>query len=557
MSAPHTPGPPPAVPPQSAGEVGQVTIDGRTETVVWRRVSPVTPLANTWQTVVVVVFLLAFNLLQALGEARSEATGSFAEEASSALDMLWDTFGLALILVPLGLVLLFVGYFVLAWRRTSYTVTSDSVVFRQGVLQRKERVLRVTRLQTIDVVRPLLGRIFGLGNLKVEAAGGIGSNIEIGLLKEAELRALRAEILARAAGVDAAARPLAPTAAAAPAGGPAAPLPSGFEGGLPMEAELRAPEAPEREIYTVPTGMFLVSLLRSGSVLLGVLVVIVALGGGFWMLSHGAAVGTILFSSLAPTVLVFASLVWHRFAGEFGFRAALSPDGIRIQRGLTQSVALTVPPRRIQKVVLSQPLLWRGKDWWRVSVRVPGHERAESNGKGDPSGEVTLLPVGSRTQAEYALWLAVPDLGVEPAQIPALLAAGLTGKNTDSGFVPSPPSARFFDPLVRTRRGLLLTPTVALVRYGWFVRKLAVVPLNRLQSLALRSGPLARAAGLANLEFHSAGALQLGGIAKHLDARAAEQALQAAAHFARQARHSEPPEQWMRRVASVASPPTP
>ncbi|MDO5080474.1 PH domain-containing protein [Buchananella hordeovulneris] len=552
MTAPLSPGSLPGLPPQAAGQVGQVTIDGRTETVVWRRVSPITPLANTWQALTVLLFVVTINVVQAIGEARQELDEDFVGQASSTVGRLWQDFGPLVLVVPLVILLLLVGYFVLAWRRITYTVTSDSVVFRQGVLQRKERVLRVTRLQTIDVVRPLLGRIFGLGNLKVEAAGGTGSNIEIGLLKEAELRALRAEILARAAGVTAAARP-APSAPHPQV--PAVAIPSGFEGGLPMEAELRAPEAPEREIYAVPTGMFLLSLLRSGSVLTGILVVLAALGGGIWMLSEGVAIGTILFSSLAPTVVVFASLVWYRFAGEFGFRAALSPDGIRIQRGLTQSVALTVPPRRIQMVVFRQPLLWRGKDWWRVVVRVPGHERAESNSKGDPSGEVTLLPVGSRTLAEYALWLAVPDLGVEPARIPSLLGAGLLGKHTDGGFVPSPPSARFFDPLVRARRGLVLTPTVALVRYGWFVRKLAVVPLNRVQSLALRSGPLERAAGLATLQFHSAGALQIGGTAKHLDVRAAEQALQTAAHFARQARHSEPPEQWMQRVASVASPP--
>lgn len=200
MTAPLPSGSLPGLSPQSAGQVGQVTIDGRTETVVWRRVSPITPLANTWQALTVLLFFVTVNVVQAIGEARQELDEDFVGRASSTVGRLWQDFGPLVLMVPLVILLLLVGYFVLAWRRITYTVTSDSVVFRQGVLLRKERVLRVTRLQTIDVVRPLLGRIFGLGNLKVEAAGGTGSNIEIGLLKEAELRALRAEIIARAAG---------------------------------------------------------------------------------------------------------------------------------------------------------------------------------------------------------------------------------------------------------------------------------------------------------------------------------------------------------------------
>ena len=53
--------------------------------------------------------------------------------------------------------------------------------------------------QAVDVVQPILARLLGLSELKLEVAGGPGSAVSLAFLKEEEADALRAELLARAA----------------------------------------------------------------------------------------------------------------------------------------------------------------------------------------------------------------------------------------------------------------------------------------------------------------------------------------------------------------------
>ena len=115
--------------------------------------------------------------------------------------------------------------------------------------------------------------------------------------------------------------------------------------------------------------------------------------------------------SVFPILLASGSYLWTRFAGEFGFRLAQSPDGIRLRHGLLEARAQTVPPGRIQAVRLRQPLLWRSRDWWRVEVNIAGYV-----GQQDSNRETVLLPVGDRSQALLALWLVLPDLGVADAR---------------------------------------------------------------------------------------------------------------------------------------------
>ncbi|WHP19109.1 PH domain-containing protein [Cellulomonas sp. ES6] len=93
------------------------------------------------------------------------------------------------------------GYSAIAWRMTRFAVTDDAVHLRSGVLFRQQRQARLDRLQAVDVVQPLLARILGLSELRLEVAGGAGSAVSLAFLREAEAEQLRAELLARAAGL--------------------------------------------------------------------------------------------------------------------------------------------------------------------------------------------------------------------------------------------------------------------------------------------------------------------------------------------------------------------
>lgn len=459
----------------------------------WRRVHPVTPAVKGWKVVAVLLVVVG---QQAMSNLRS---------AQDALDAVgWWPLVAALALATL----VGFGYAALAWRMTRYAVDDEAVYLHTGVLFRQQRSARLDRIQAIDVVQPVLARLLGLAELKIEVAGGSDSAVQLSFLKESDAQGVRNEILARAAGV---------------------------RFGTPEQPE--APVAPERPMVTVPAGRLIASLLRSGA--------------SFWALIAVAAViataaatrelGSVV--ALFPVLLGTVGYLWQRFAGEFGFRSALSPDGIRLRRGLLETRTQTVPPGRVQAVRLTQPLLWRGPDWWRVQVNVAGY------GQTDGGTETVLLPVGDRDEALATLWLVLPDLGAGDPR--ALLDTALTGTGPEGGFVTSPRQARWLDPWSWRREGVVVTGRALLARSGRFVRSLVVVPHERTQSLGLVQGPVQRRLGLASFTLHSTPG-PVSPRVDHLDAAAAAELMTAQAHRARTARAAAGPERWMSELAAVA-----
>jgi putative membrane protein len=365
-------------------------------------------------------------------------------------------------------------YGLLAWQRAAYRVDGDTLQLHTGVVFRQQRQARLDRLQAVDVVRPLLARFFGLAELKLEVAGGKDSAISLSLLREADAQRLRNTLLARAAG-------------------------------LRYEGE-EAPEAPEHEVLTVPVGRTLESFARSGSALAGAVVLV----GGVVVMVVTRQVAVL--AGVLPVLLGVGGAAWAKFTSAFGFRVATSPDGIRLHHGLLTTRAQTVPPGRVQVVRLRQPLLWRSRDWWGLEVNVAGYSGSSRGGSDvgqDSAGqENVLLTVGTRAEALLVLRLALPALGPvgdDGAPDAALQAieAGLTGTDTEGGFVVAPRRTRWLDPIGWRRHGVSVLDEVLLLRRGVLVRELDVVPHARTQSVGVRQGPLQRRLDVATFVAHS------------------------------------------------------
>ncbi|MFD6176632.1 MULTISPECIES: PH domain-containing protein [unclassified Isoptericola] len=499
----------------------------------WRRVHPVTPFVRGWAAVVAILVIAGQQVLDDVARA---------VEAAGEIRGLWWMVLLGLVVV-VGIVF---GYAALAWRMTAYAVDDDAVHLRKGILFRQQRHARLDRLQAIDVRQPLLARLFGLAELRLEVAGGSDSGVAIGFLKEADAQHLRADLLARAAGVKAAHRAESSAAPAGPApegdaatGDDALVQPAGTVAPAagPEPADDVAPEAPERQVYEVPPTRLLLSLLRMPGLWIAVLL-LVGIGVAVFVTREVS----ILFSAL-PAILGVGGYIFQRFAGEFGFRAALSPDGIRLRHGLLETRAQTIPPGRVQAVSLTQGPLWRGPDWWRVKVNVAGYGGGEGQ-QGEQ--QHVLLPVGPREEALTALWLVLPDLQVaDPDDTLALLDEALTGDaRTDRWFVTSPRRARLLDPWSWRRNGYAVTGRALLARGGRFVRRLEVVPHERTQSLGLEQGPWQRRRGLASFALHSTPG-PISPVVYHLDEDEAARLLDEQSVRAREARAHAGPERWM------------
>ena len=143
------------------------------ENVTWHRVSLVTPLLEGWKIVTgVLAFVMAQNLDDLVRAYRFISEHGFTLSGGIGYYLL----GLV------AFIALWVGLGLLSWWRRAYAVDADGVYLRSGILSRKLRTARLPRIQSVDVVHPLLGRIFGLGKLTVEVAGGRGSRVVIGFL---------------------------------------------------------------------------------------------------------------------------------------------------------------------------------------------------------------------------------------------------------------------------------------------------------------------------------------------------------------------------------------
>lgn len=522
--------------------------------LAWRRMHPVTPAVKGWKVLAAVLAVIAWNA---------------ADDVRQLAEWLGGRAWLVIAGVVVVVALIGFGYSAIAWRMTRFAVTDEAVHLRSGVVFRQQRQARLDRLQAVDVVQPLLARIIGLSELRLEVAGGAGSAVSLAFLREAEAEQLRAELLARAAGLHPGRRTrpaAAPGAGHAGAGHPdtpgaapaAPPLATTAPGAvpatdhpatadpdaaltLPVEPDADggwegpAPVAPEHPVYEVPVGRLLASTLLSSATIW----LVVMLGAVGALIAGTGQVGSAF--ALLPALLGVVSYTWTRFNRGANFRAAISPDGIRLRHGLTESRAQTVPPGRVQAVRVTQGLLWRKPDWWRVEVNVAGY-----GSTGDQTQtENVLLPVGTRDEAMLALWLVLPDLGTEDPR--ALVEAGLAGRTDEGGWAVAPRRSRWLDPIGWRRHGVTVTDRALVLRSGVLVRQLVVVPHERTQSLGLEQGPLQRRLGLASFQLHSTPG-PVSPRVDHLDQRVAAGLLDEQAARARTARAGAGPEQWMRRA---------
>ncbi|MDG9704358.1 PH domain-containing protein [Streptomyces sp. DH37] len=374
------------------------------------------------------------------------------------------------------------GYGFLSWWMTSYTVTETELRIRTGLFFRRVAHIRLDRLQAIDVSRPLFARIVGVAKLKLDVVG-TDKKDELAFLGERDAAALRAELLARAAG-------MAPEAAA------------------------EAGEAPARELVRVGTRMLVVSLLLLGSVW-GALAAAVAAPVLVWWASGS------LWPALAVAVPLLSG-VWRsgvgRFLTEFDWVVAESPDGMRLDHGLLDRAHATVPPGRVQAVRIVEPWLWRRRGWVRVELDVAAG--------GNEGG--LLLPVATRETARGVLARVLP--GVDPEEA----AASLT---------PSPRRAGRVVPLWWRGYGHGVTETVFAARRGLLCRRLSLVPHAKVQSVRLTQGPWERVFGLADVHVdHGAN----GTVAARLRAVEEARAVVAAqAERSRTGRLRARPERWL------------
>jgi putative membrane protein len=380
--------------------------------------------------------------------------------------------------IPLVIVSLVAS--VVRWHRFHWRLEGRTLVIEQGLLQRRRRVIPLERVQGVDVVRRLTHRLFGVVGLHVEAIGGSSTEGQFDALAPAEAEHLRRVLLA------------------ARGSGPAVATEDGQAG---VDPGVGGGEV----LVTIRPRTLVVSGLTEANA--GLLAAVV---GGAWQLfgDRVEALARLIPrlqgtpAIVAVTVLLLAVVIALFVAAQllayWDFRLVRDGGELRIRRGLLEQRLDTIPLRRIQAVRIEENLLRRLLGLAAVKADIAGRP-----GGGGETG--TLLPLGRRADA-FALAATVlgreslprTDLSPMPARARSrrlvragvgvlagtAVAVGLAGWRGLAALALVVPAAAIAEASYRAL-GWAEHGDHVIARSGVWTRRTAIVPRNRLQSLAL------------------------------------------------------------------------
>ncbi|MFE7845339.1 PH domain-containing protein [Microbacterium sp. NPDC057407] len=483
----------PSAPPQNL--VRSPLSDGE-----WHRLHPLTPLLRGGLFLIVVIGVVVANLRDRLIflflpwlapgiDPEIEEEVAEWEGSGDPVDfVIANNLYLVAVLAVLGALIVIVAVFYTSWRFHTFRITDDDVEVRSGILFRTQRRAPLDRVQGVNLTRPMIARLLGTAKLEVVGAGA-DANVKLEYLSTSNAEAVRADILRLASG-----RRLADAAAAAPSSQPDGRLASlGQTVGREITGLIEGPEAPvdvPESVVDIPVGRLVASHVVSFSTVMLVLAALAVVVGT----SMGA---TWMLFGFVPALIGFAAYWVRSIVRSLRYSIAPTADGVRITFGLLTTVTEIVPPGRVHALEVTQPILWRPAGWWTIRInRLTG--RSSTDGTTDQF--TTVLPVGTRTDVERVLRLLQPH--VPEAEWPLIVQQGVLGPVATDPFTNTPRRAWWIRPLSWRRNGLLLTPDLLLLRRGILWRKLTILPLARLQSLAVHQGPLDRASNVATLRAH-------------------------------------------------------
>ena len=237
----------------------------------------------------------------------------------------------------------------------------------------------------------------------------------------------------------------------------------------------------------------------------------------------------ILPGTFAPMVGYVVAL-WTRFDGAANFKITPSGQGgVTLRYGFTGTHTQNVMVERIQALVVEQPILWCAFGWYRIKMTIAGIG-IEKNENQKLVTRNIALPVGNKQETVMVLRLLLPALDEVQAQV--LLDTANSSLESQKPQVPAmivtPSSARWMDLLTWKRNGVTTVGYTAgsvqastridsdaarssvgehtrgdllLIRGGYFIRTLSIVPVSRVLSVSWGQGPLQRAFGCASVHF--------------------------------------------------------
>lgn len=512
---------------------------------VWWRADIRTFVMNLWVLIAVVLYSLQSTIYQMLLTPPGEwVTLISAEMGEGRMEVLFSN----LFIFVVSFIGLILG--TLSWWFTRYHLDELSVHRRSGIFFKKERTIRLESVQSVDISRPLVARLLGISELRFEVADGSGEALHIKYvsrekatrLRRAALQSisiLRAQGGARGTGVGAGYR--LPSGAAYPVS--SAQPGMSQSGSVPETAAYPRPAAlpvlagnfpesgsPEGAVaFRLSTGRLIMSILLENLVWVVPLVIVMGVSAMITAVFSGLSplyIPMVALPSLGAPLIGYAGALWARFDNSARFRIYRGDRGaLTLRYGFTGTHTQNVLPERVQAVQVEQSILWKMFGWYRVTMTIAGVGVDRSN-QGGLTRNVAL-PVGNERETMTVLRLLLPELDEQQAQV--LMAAARSSQKHQVPGAPQmlqvPSTARWLDPLTLHVKGLTSINADAqgargpassrpnanieehargdllLIRNGFLVRRLSVLPVRRVLGVRWTQGPFERACGCATLRF--------------------------------------------------------
>ncbi|MBF1658502.1 MAG: PH domain-containing protein [Rothia mucilaginosa] len=242
----------------------------------------------------------------------------------------------------------------------------------------------------------------------------------------------------------------------------------------------------------------------------------------------------LIFMALLPGTFVpllgYLGTLWARFDGAANFKITPSGQGgVTLRYGFTGTHTQNVMVERIQALAVEQSILWRVFGWYRIKMTIAGIGIEQNDNQKLVTRNIAL-PVGNKQETLMALRLLLPALDEAQAQVLLDTANGSLKSQQPQvpAMIVTPSSARWMDLLTWKRNGVTTVGYTAgsarattcidsdaarasvgehtqgdllLIRGGYFIRTLSIVPVDRVLSVSRGQGPLQRAFGCASVHF--------------------------------------------------------
>jgi putative membrane protein len=416
------------------------------------------------------------------------------------------------------------GHAVARYLTLEYTLTSDELRVREGILERQERRIPLDRIQDLGFESTILRRVLGLTTVLVETASGRGVEARLDALSRADADHLREVLLTarseRLAG-----------AGATPAGAASATLPTPPP---PPEAEWLVHRSGAGELLLrgltdlrlggfVITGFAAIQLLDQ----LGVAARMTGLvdGAERWLGQFPPAVAVAILAGVVLLVMTFGvvTATIGNLVQFHGFVLVLRGDVLQRRYGLLTTRQKTLPRTRIQRITVEQPWLRRLLGCAAVKADSAGGSRLQ--GEDTTGGWDVVVPLARLPAADALLPALLPGLEqqtfgwrrgsrrlVARMALQGLLMAAVAVPTASAAWGAWALLGGLFVPvwallglLAWHNLGFALGGPFLALRHGVVGRYLAYVPTAKVQAVVVRQGPFAQLLGLADLTVYVMG----------------------------------------------------